>query len=78
MVKLTPVSFSIYWFKLKAFQFRRLKYGDRHFHTHKNEAGKFTNAQKFQLRARTLGDIICENSQQIQTQKNVFVVQSNR
>lgn len=61
---------------LKGVQFARAKFGDRFFFTHGNQAGSFTPAQITQLRARTLGDIICEsgNTQQTETPRNVFLV----
>jgi len=60
---------------LMAVQFARLKFGDRYFFTHASQAGSFSSTQLSNLRSRTLGDIICENSQQVQTQRNVFLVQ---
>jgi len=62
---------------IKALQFARLKRGDRFFFTHGNQVGTFTPTQVRQLRARTLGDIICENSQQTETTSNVFLIPSS-
>lgn len=53
-------------------QFYRTKYGDRFFFTHSNQAGSFSPEQLNNLRKRTLGDIICENSDLDMTNENVF------
>jgi len=59
---------------IKATQFSRLKFGDRYFFTHSQSTTGFTGAQLTNLVARRLGDIICENSQQPDTQANVFLI----
>lgn len=69
---------SIIHFYLQGIQFDRLKSGDRMFFTHGNQVGTFTPVQVRQIRARTLGDIICENSQQVETTRNVFLIPSSR
>jgi len=61
---------------LKANQFQRLKFGDRFFFTHGSQVNTFGTAAIQQLRARTLGDIICDNSQTNPVLRNVFLVQS--
>jgi len=62
---------------LKALQFQRLKKGDRFFFTHSNQAGSFRLAQMQHIRRRTLGDIICENSNQEMTPRNVFLIRGS-
>jgi len=62
---------------IKGIQFDRLKSGDRMFFTHGTQVGTFTPVQVRQIRARTLGDIICENSQQVETTRNVFLIPSS-
>jgi len=57
---------------LMGIQFQRLKYGDRFFFTHSDQTGSFTQVQLQALRKRTLGDIICENSNLEGTSPNVF------
>lgn len=42
--------------------FRRVLYGDRFFFTHANQAGSFTANQRANIRQRTLGGIMCDNS----------------
>ncbi|OXA57165.1 peroxidasin homolog [Folsomia candida] len=62
---------------LKAKQFKMLKYGDRFFFTHRNQAGSFTARQIQSIRRRTLGDVICENSDIERTTVNVFNIASD-
>ncbi len=57
---------------LKALQFARTKFGDRFFFTHSNQPGSFTPEQLREIRKRTFGDIICQNSNVEMTTKNVF------
>jgi peroxidase len=57
---------------LKALQFARVKFGDRFFFTHANQPGSFTPQQIREIRKRTFGDIICQNSNVEMTTKNVF------
>ncbi|CAL8121178.1 unnamed protein product [Orchesella dallaii] len=60
---------------IQGIQFQRLMKGDRFFFTHGNDTGvSFTPGQLGALRRRTLGDIICENSQLRETARNVFFV----
>jgi peroxidase len=61
---------------LKAEQFSRLKKGDRFFFTHQNQAGSFSLTQMRNIRRRTLGDIMCENSGLDMTTANVFLIPS--
>lgn len=62
---------------LKAVQFARLYSGDRYFFTHGGQSGSFTQSQLAELRQVTLGDIICRNSQQIETSPNVFFLSNS-
>ncbi len=62
---------------LKAKQFELLKYGDRFFFTHRNQAGSFTLNQLQSIKRRNLGDVICENSDIERTTVNVFKVASD-
>lgn len=57
---------------LKALQFARTRFGDRFFFTHGNQPGSFTLEQLREIRKRTFGDIICQNSAVEMTTKNVF------
>jgi len=53
-------------------QFRRLRYGDRHFYTHNskiNYASGLSNVAKSFILKRTLGDVICDNTKIEATQK---------
>eukprot|EP00092_Neocalanus_flemingeri_P003871 GFUD01004168.1.p1 GENE.GFUD01004168.1~~GFUD01004168.1.p1 ORF type:complete len:424 (+),score=61.01 GFUD01004168.1:976-2247(+) len=43
-------------------QYHNSKFGDRFFFTHKDQAGSFTNQQLGTIRARTMRDIVCQNS----------------
>ncbi len=54
-------------------QFKRLKFGDRFFFTHSDQAGAFNNEQLDQLRVRNLGDIICDNTDIPEVRDNVFL-----
>jgi peroxidase len=58
---------------LLAPQFAKLKFGDRFFATHLNEAGSFTPEEMIELRGRTLGDILCQNSDITEIQENPFL-----
>jgi len=62
---------------IKSNQFARTKFGDRFFFTHSGTTNTFGTAQIQALRARTLGDIICQNSQLSQTTRNVFLIPSS-
>jgi len=62
---------------IKANQFARTKDGDRYFFTHSGTPNTFSTAQIQALRARTLGDIMCQNSQLSQTTRNVFLIPSS-
>eukprot|EP00094_Tigriopus_californicus_P004962 TCALIF_04778-PA protein Name:"Similar to Pxn Peroxidasin (Drosophila melanogaster)" AED:0.07 eAED:0.07 QI:0/0/0/0.33/1/1/3/0/685 len=57
---------------IKSKQFQFLKYGDRYFFTHANQAGSFKQGQMLNLLQRTLGDIICDNTQIKTVRKDVF------
>jgi len=61
---------------IMANQFFRLKFGDRFFFTHENQAGTFTPFQIMELKKVTLSDIICQNTQQTFTTRDVFRVPS--
>lgn len=53
-------------------QFKRLKFGDRFFYTHtsdKNHARGISSTLRAQVLQRTLGDIICDNTDIVATQK---------
>merc|ERR1719369_459004 len=53
-------------------QFRKLKFGDRFFYTHsgeKNYVMGVSPALKSQVLQRTLGDVLCDNTQMLATQK---------
>ncbi|XP_064466925.1 peroxidase-like [Ornithodoros turicata] len=53
--------------------FHSLKFGDRFYYEHGNEAGSFTRAQLQELRKTTFAQIICDNSNVIRRiQANVF------
>lgn len=54
-------------------QFKRLKFGDRFFFTHSDQAGSFTDEQLNNLRVRNLGDIICDNTDIPEVRDNVFL-----
>jgi len=58
---------------LLAPQFAKLKFGDRFFATHLNEAGSFTPEEMTELRNRSLGDILCQNSVITEIQENPFL-----
>jgi peroxidase len=62
---------------IKANQFARSKEGDRYFFTHSGTPNTFNTGQIQALRARTLGDIMCQNSQLSQTTRNVFLIPSS-
>lgn len=64
--------------ELQAMQFYRIKFGDRFFFTHNNQAGSFNAAQLENIRKRTYGDIMCENSKLDMTTANVFRTASNK
>ena len=55
-------------------QFRRLKDGDRYFYTHTsaNNARGLGENTKQSVLMRTLGHIICDNTDAVSTQRNVF------
>eukprot|EP00095_Tigriopus_kingsejongensis_P001231 maker-scaffold160_size295910-snap-gene-1.35 protein:Tk01231 transcript:maker-scaffold160_size295910-snap-gene-1.35-mRNA-1 annotation:"peroxinectin " len=61
---------------IKAFQFQELKYGDRYFFTHSQQAGSFNFNQLRNIQQRTLADIICDNTEITVTKSNVFLLQS--
>lgn len=61
---------------LKALQFARAKFGDRFYFTHQNQPGSFTEEQMREIRKRTFGDIICQNSVVEMTTRNVFKMPS--
>jgi len=60
--------------KIKALQFKALKYGDRYFFTHENQAGSFTTNGQNTILGRKLADIICDNTAIEQVPTNVFKV----
>lgn len=62
---------------IKSRQFNALKYGDRYFFTHEGQAGSFNQDQMFNLFQRTLGDIICDNTQIYEVRKDVFDANSS-
>ncbi|TRY75693.1 hypothetical protein TCAL_04782 [Tigriopus californicus] len=57
---------------IKSKQFQFLKYGDRYFFTHANQAGSFEPYQISNLLQRTLGDIICDNTKIAEVRTDVF------
>ncbi|GAB6029783.1 hypothetical protein CHUAL_005498 [Chamberlinius hualienensis] len=61
-------------------QFKRLFDGDRFFFTHSGQTGSFRSAQLANIRSRTLGSIMCDNSQPTvtDTQSNVFLLGQSR
>ena len=61
---------------IKGKQFASLRFGDRFFFTHKEEAGEFTHDQLEQIRKRTLADVICDNTRIQTTKTNVFLLAS--
>lgn len=58
---------------IKANQFKHLKFGDRFFLSHGEQAGSFSFDQLLQLRSRTLRDLICENTGIKEARDNVFL-----
>lgn len=50
-------------------QFYRLKFGDRYYFEHQNQAGSFTRDQLNTIKQTTLAKILCENSPGYQKQK---------
>jgi len=58
---------------IMATQFSRLRDGDRFFFTHNGQVGSFTSAQLAQLRARTMRDIICSNSNTPMVRENTLL-----
>ena len=61
---------------LKVKQFKELKDGDRYFFTHSGQSGSMSTLQVGNLKSRTLGDIICDNTGILQVKENVFLVGS--
>ena len=55
-------------------QFRRTRYGDRFFFTHKGEAGSFTKDARETLIDRTLAGIICDNTDITAVPSNAFTL----
>ena len=53
-------------------QFKRLRYGDRFFFTHRGEAGSFSEAELEAVRRNRLGDVICRNVPVSALGENVF------
>lgn len=53
-------------------QFNRLKFGDRFYFEHRNQAGSFTHEQRMELRQATLTKILCRNSNVIQMPENAM------
>ena len=60
--------------KIKALQFNALKYGDRYFFTHENQAGSFNGNGQDTILSRKLADIICDNTGIEKVPMNVFKV----
>ena len=62
---------------LIAEQFRRAKFGDRFFFTHRDSAtvktAGFNNRQLRNLKGRRLGDILCDNTEFVLSKANVFL-----
>ncbi|CAB4069637.1 PXDN [Lepeophtheirus salmonis] len=58
-------------------QFENLKNGDRYFFTHTNQASSFTESQINNIRTRTLGQIICDNTDIQKVRANVFKLDSD-
>ncbi|CAL8090344.1 unnamed protein product [Orchesella dallaii] len=61
---------------LKALQFARVRQGDRFFFTHRGNPAPFSPEQLREIRKRTFGDIICDNSNIEMTTRNVFKIPS--
>ncbi len=61
---------------LKALQFARARFGDRFFFTHSGNPAPFSPEQIREIRKRTFGDIICDNSDIEMTTRNVFKIPS--
>ncbi|TRY80536.1 hypothetical protein TCAL_13143 [Tigriopus californicus] len=61
---------------IKTKQFFDLKFGDRFFFTHSNQAGSFNFNQLRNIQSRSLADIICDNTQISVTKRNVFLLNS--
>ncbi|QQP38046.1 Peroxidasin -like protein [Caligus rogercresseyi] len=57
-------------------QFSNTKFGDRYFFTHKGQTGSFTTAQITNIKTRTLGQIICDNTDIPMVRANVFRMSS--
>ena len=57
--------------KLMGWQFEFLKYGDRFFFTHR---GQFNGREYREIMKRTLGDVICDNTQISKVPRNVFLL----
>ena len=58
---------------IKARQFAALKWGDRFFFSHSGQRGSLNFAQHKKILARTLGDIICDNTDIPETNVNAFL-----
>ncbi|QQP38454.1 Peroxidasin -like protein [Caligus rogercresseyi] len=58
-------------------QFSRSKSGDKYFFTHTGEIGSFSKQQVENLKTRTLGQIICDNTDVQRARKNVFRLNSD-
>jgi len=54
-------------------QFRRLKYGDRHFFTHTGQAGSLSSIEFDWASKRKLRDLLCDNTDIISLQESVFL-----
>ncbi|XP_054717391.1 chorion peroxidase-like [Uloborus diversus] len=54
-------------------QFYHLKYGDRFFFEHGGQAGSFSPDQLREIRRTTLANLICQNTQIQQIQRNAFL-----
>jgi len=53
-------------------QFKHFKYGDRYFFSHRDQPGGLTNAQFAEIRRRSFGDVICDVTEILSTQEQVF------
>eukprot|EP00092_Neocalanus_flemingeri_P003870 GFUD01004167.1.p1 GENE.GFUD01004167.1~~GFUD01004167.1.p1 ORF type:complete len:695 (+),score=85.89 GFUD01004167.1:112-2196(+) len=55
-------------------QYHNSKFGDRFFFTHKGQAGSFTKQQLATIRARTMRDIVCQNSESPMIRKHAMEI----
>eukprot|EP00092_Neocalanus_flemingeri_P031318 GFUD01034014.1.p1 GENE.GFUD01034014.1~~GFUD01034014.1.p1 ORF type:complete len:382 (+),score=48.06 GFUD01034014.1:952-2097(+) len=55
-------------------QYHNTKFGDRFFFTHTDQAGSFTKKQLATIRARTMRDIVCQNSQSPMIRKHAMEI----